>query len=335
MLRSLVRVLSVVVISIVLLVTLVLTWLWWVAQEAPRHLERKGKLVSFHELAPNRLRGSDIREFRLLSDSGLVVELSVRIPDRLLADQPLLMMLGGQETGRAAVELVPDTRGVVLAAISYPFGTVPHRSLLAMTVALPRIQQGIFDTPAAALLALEFLLGPGSPVVPGRVELAGVSFGAYLAAVPAVLDARVERLWLVHGGAEPAVVFDWGLRDRVWPAALRRAIASYLASVAGTAHLAPAGWLQRLPPRPVVLIHARDDSALPESAAGALSELAQSPREILWTEGSHVHPKRPSVVSAISDLMFLRIGCGKLAAEACSGEIPGPVPVLEPVPESY
>ena len=94
-------------------------------------------------------------------------------------------MMGGQETGRAAVRVIPDTRGVTVAAISYPFGTVPHRQILGLALALPRIQQGIFDTPAGVLLALDYLLGDSSGLNPGRVELAGISFGAYLAAIPA------------------------------------------------------------------------------------------------------------------------------------------------------
>lgn len=47
------------------------------------------------------------------------------------------------------------------------------------------------------------------------MELAGISFGAYLAAVPAALDPRVKRLWLIHGSGDPAAVLEAGLRKRI------------------------------------------------------------------------------------------------------------------------
>ncbi len=291
-------------------------WLWQAAQQPPEHLARKGRLVAVEPLSSYRLRDSEVRELRLFSDSGLAADLAIRRPDRGLEHRPLLLVMGGQETGRAAVDVIPDTRGAIVAAISYPFGTVPHRNLLDVFLALPRIQRGIFDTPAAALLALDYLLSPESGINPGRVELAGISFGAYLASVPAVLDPRVERLWLIHGGGAPADVFDYGLSKRVPQGTLRRTLSDFLASVAGAAHLGPEAWVSRLSPRPLVLVHARRESALPPSAIDALEAAVREPVEILYTPGKHVHPKRPEVVSQISELMFARMRC-PIAALSC------------------
>lgn len=284
-------------------------WLWRAAQEPPQHLARKGHLVSVEPLSRYRLRDSEVREYRLFSDSGLAADIAVRRPDQGLDHRPLLLVMGGQETGRAAVDVIPDTRGAIVAAISYPFGTVPHRSLLQVFLALPRIQQGIFDTPAVALLALDYLLSPDAGINPGRVELAGISFGAYLASVPAVLDPRVERLWLIHGGGAPSEVFDYGLSKRIPVPPVRRALSDYLAGVAGAAHLGPEAWVHRLSPRPLVLVHASRESSLPPAAIDALEAVVREPVEVLYTEGKHVHPKRPEVVTAISELMFERMRC--------------------------
>ncbi|MEE4143765.1 MAG: hypothetical protein V2I26_03120 [Halieaceae bacterium] len=281
--------------------------LWQAAQQPPQHLERKGRLVEVELLSSYRLHDGEVREYRLFSDSGLIADIAVRHPDQGHAHRPLLLVMGGQETGRAAVDVIPDSHGATVAAISYPFGVVPHRSLAQVFLALPRIQQGIFDTPAAALLALDYLLSPESGINPGRVELAGISFGAYLASVPAVLDPRIERLWLIHGGGAPADVIDHGLEKRISIAPLRRAISEYLAAVAGAVHLGPELWAGSISPRPTVLVHALRESSLPPSAIRALERAVNPPMEILYTPGKHVHPERPEVVKAISDLMLQRL----------------------------
>jgi hypothetical protein len=273
------------------------------------------------QTARYRLSDSEVREYRVHSDTGLKVDIAVRSPERVLPHRPLLLMMGGQETGRAAVQVIPDTRGVTVAAISYPFGTVPHRQPLGLALALPRIQQGIFDTPAAALLALDFLLSPEAALDPGRVELAGISFGAFLAVVPAALDQRFERLWLIHGGAAVADTLDHLLRRYVANAALRRRLAGYLAAAIGAQHLGPERWVAQVSPRPVVVVNAAADDDLPELSTRALSAALQDPYEILWTPGQHVHPKRPEVIEAIAELMFSRIaGSGRTGDR--SGRLP-------------
>ncbi|MEM9256523.1 MAG: hypothetical protein AAGA91_13835 [Pseudomonadota bacterium] len=304
---SILRWSAVVLALLLFLLVLQATRLWLAAQDAPRHFERKGNLTAVERLSTYRLQQDLVQEYRLFSSSGLEVDIAVRRPPEPLPGNPLLLLMGGQETGRAAVDVIPDTRGATVAAISYPFGTVPHRSLWQVFLALPRIQQGIFDTPASALLALDFLLTPDADINPRRVELAGISFGAYLASVPAALDNRIQRLWLIHGGGAPEKVFYYGLDKRIPFSPLRRAVAKYLASVAGTQHLGPELWAGQVSPRPMVLVHATRENALPNVAIKSLEFAVRQPFEILYTPGKHVHPDRPEVVTAISELMFQRI----------------------------
>ena len=277
------------------------------ALPAPGHLERKGQLVAVTKIASSSTSGDRIEEYRLRSNTALEVDIAVRVPDRRHPLRPLLLLMGGQETGRDAVQVIPETHGVIVAAISYPFGTVPHREALSLALALPRIQRGIFDTPAAAMLALDYLLSPEAGLEPGRVELAGISFGAYLAAVPAVLDKRIERLWLIHGGGDAAAALDHGLSGRISTGGIRRRLAQYLATIAGAQHLSAENWLEAFSPRPLVVVNAMEDSNLPARSTQALLEAVRDPHEILWTPGGHVHPKRPEVIRAITDLMFTRI----------------------------
>ena len=292
-------------------VLLLLIWLLAPVVSQPDFLARKGELVASEVTSESPLPDGRLFEVSLLSSSGLEVELALRVPDHPLPHRPLLVLLGGQETGRAAAEIIPATHGVVVAALSYPFGTVPHRDGLLLALALSRIQRGILDTPPAVLLALDYLLARPD-LAPERVELAGISFGAYLAAVPAALDQRVERVWLIHGSGDPAAVLESGLRKRIPLPPLRRGVASLLAAVASAHHLSPEQWVARVAPRPLVVVNATDDTALPPEAVQVLHQALVPPYEVLWTPGDHVHPKRPETIHAITRLLFERIEADSL-----------------------
>ncbi|MEJ2531730.1 MAG: hypothetical protein P8Y92_08030 [Halioglobus sp.] len=292
-----------------ILAVLLLALLWLLAPVVPQpdFLARKGELVAAEVTSESPQPDGRLFEVSLRSSSGLAVELALRMPDQPLPHRPLLVLLGGQETGRAAAEIIPDTHGVVVAALSYPFGSVPHRDGLQLALALGRIQRGILDTPPAVLLALDYLLAHPD-LAPERVELAGISFGAYLAAVPAALDQRVDRVWLIHGSGDPAAVLEAGLRKRISSQPLRQGVASLLAAAASAQHLSPERWVARITPRPLVVINATEDSALPPEAVQVLHRALVPPYEVLWTPGDHVHPKRPETILAITRLLFERIG---------------------------
>ncbi len=273
---------------------------------APQFEAAKGEVRDVAVTGDWQLDDSRILEISLVSTTGLTVDLALRIPHERLTDRPLLLMIAGQETGRKAVEVLPDTRGVAVAALGYPFGVIPHRDGLAMALALPRIQRGILDTPAGVMLALDHLL-EREDLGAGRVELAGISFGAFLAAIPTVLDERIERLWLIHGAGEPREVIEAGLRERIPLAPLRHAIAWLLATAAGAHHLTPEHWVGRVAPRPLIVVNALEDTALPPGPVSVLHEAVRAPAEVLWSPGDHVHPKRPETINFITELMFTRM----------------------------
>jgi hypothetical protein len=166
----------------------------------PRFLARRSRLVAVEAQGSTRTGGSLVERLRLRAASGLTVELAVKRPldtsdpaGRPLR-RPLVVLLGGFETGRDAVDLVADPRGVVLAALSYPYPGPPPAHGPRGVLALPALRAGVLDTPPAVLLALDHLLARPE-VNPGRVELVGVSLGAPFALVAGALDRRVRRVW--------------------------------------------------------------------------------------------------------------------------------------------
>jgi dienelactone hydrolase len=215
-------------------------------------------------------------------------------------------MLVGKGTGREAVRLIEDTRGIVLAGVDYPYDGDPKPKGLDLLRHLPAMQKALIDTPPAVLLAIDYLAK--QPYVdPERIELVGVSLGAFVASVPGALEPRIRRVWLIHGAGEPSRVLAHGLRNYVPFTPARRALGHLLGVVTCSHHLGPELWVGRISPRPVIVINAPDDDALPASSIEALHRALGDPHEIVWMPGGHVLPHRADLVEAIANRVFERI----------------------------
>lgn len=273
---------------------------------APGFIDRKGRLAEARITASWREGGSAVREVLLISTSGLEVELTVREPVRVRSPRPLVMLLGGLRTGRDAALLLEDAHGVVLAGLSYPYRGDPDAALPALLLDLPDIQRALLDTPPAVLLALEYLLEQPS-VDPDRVELVGVSFGAFLVGVPGAIDERFRRVWLVHGAGEPVAVLERVLEHEIPFAPVRGAAARLLAFLGLGHHLRPERWVGRIAPRPVVVVHSSEDRSYPRSSLESLHGALGASSEVVWLPGGHVEPRRKEIVRMIGDVVLSRL----------------------------
>lgn len=273
---------------------------------SPGFNERRGRLVQARETGRQELGNTALSEMTLVSSSGLEVEISVRVPIPIDSPAPLAILLGGHRTGRDAARLVVDTRGVVVAAISYPYRGNPASRGLSLLAQIPQMQQAILDTPPAVLLALDYLLEQ-SYVDSERVELIGVSLGAFLVSVPGALDSRIGRVWLVHGAGKPAEVLARRLEDHIGFPLARRWAGQVLALLIRGDYLKPERWVGQISPRPVVVVNSRNDEALTASSIESLHRAVRQPAEIIWTEGQHVLPARRQAVEQIAKLVLDRI----------------------------
>ena len=287
--------------------------LWLLRDPGPRFAERRSVLVAVEEEPRDGSAGHVSQAVRLRASSGLSVDLLIRAPgDPLegdLADRsrgrPLFLILGGYRTGEQAAMLVEDTRGAVVAAMAYPYDGPLDMEGLAVLRHVPRIRRAFLDTPPAVQLALDHLLSR-SDVDPTRVELVGVSFGAFFAPVAAALDRRVTRLWLIHGAGRPYTLFEYGLRRFVPYRAPRALVAAVANVLAAGPKLAPELWVPQVAPRPVIMINARDDERLSREAVEALHASAREPKEQIWLTGQHVQPNRQEVVRQLVDIVLSR-----------------------------
>lgn len=270
------------------------------------YLERKGQLIDIQQTRQWQADDATYTEVTLVSSSGLRVKLSTRIPKAVTSPRPLVLLLGGRRTGRDAVKLVKDTRGVALAAISYPYEGNPKANRLQLLTDLPDMQQAIKDTAPAIMLAMDYL-SQQSQIKSNQIELAGVSLGAFFVSVPGALDHRFKRVWLIHGAGEVDKVLEKGTERYIESEPLRYVLGKLFSWITLSHHLGPEQWIGRISPRPVIIINAKDDPSFPPSSIIALHDAAKQPSEIIWMESDHIMPSRTEIVEMISNLVLDRI----------------------------
>ena len=292
---------------------LFLVWAtWWLADHArPRHeafVERHGAIVATEPGALIREPGGFTSQtIRLSADSGLVVDARVLRPDAQDRPLPVVVLLGGHRTGRNAIELVGHPGQSVMVALDYPYhGQVRIRSAASFFRGIREIQQALLDTPPAASLVLDWLATQAWADTT-RAELVGVSFGVPFVAVAGALDERFRRVWMIHGGAGNRGWIEHNLRERV-PQGWLRPLAATLVHLLIYGNSFDTGeWAKRISPRPVIIIGARDDERLPEHKVVNLYRAARQPKELIWTDGGHVDPRRPDLVQALLEIVRSRI----------------------------
>lgn len=307
------RVLGVVAVVVVVLVAGVgaMVAVLGQADPVPGFSARRGLLDDVRVDSATVDSGHVIQPVRVASTSGLAVEMLVKRPVGE-GRRPLVLILGGHNTGRDAARLIPDTRGRVVVALNYPYDG-PHRikGLAALRWA-PDIRRALLDTPPAIQLALDWLVQ--QPWVDStRIDGVGASLGTPLMTVAAALDPRITRLWSVHGAGDTRTLLEHNARKAV-PEPLRP-LAGHLANVlvAGP-YLTPEKWVARVAPRPFVMINATEDERLPRAAIDTLYAAARDPKHIVWLPGPHVQRNRPEVVRALVSTVITMMESDSLAA---------------------
>ncbi len=272
----------------------------------PHFLMRRSIIDSVVRGAAVVNAGYELTPTRLVATSGLAVELVVR---RAVADSgrnlPLAVILGGPYTGREAARLVGDTHGVVVAAISYPFAGNPRPDAATFLREIPKIRSAFLDTPPAIMVALDHLLRlPG--VDTSRVEAIGVSLGAPFVCIAGAIDARITRVWAIHGSGGSYQPLEANMQRTIRFAPLRMMAAAIANVIINGPQLDPVRWVGRIAPRSFVMVNATDDERLPRSAVDALFRAAREPKEQMWMTGIHVHGDS-ATISRIVEIVAPRI----------------------------
>jgi hypothetical protein len=285
--------------------------MYWLELAVPKHdyfIERHGTLVRQDILEASE-NGIVRKTVQLESSSGLQVDMRlVRPATRPGELLPVIIVMGGEGTGKDAVDLVGTPQGIAYLALDYPYeGDQELDAFWESITAIPGIQQAFLDSPPAMSLAVDW--AEQQPWFdPTRVELVGASLGVPFTAVAGAIDERFSRVWLLHGGAEN---LPWVMhlgRRYIENEFLRGIVArGALLLVYGNSFEA-IDWIHEIGPRPLVIVSARNDDFVPHEAQQPFIAAAESEFiDLVWTEGKHIRPTREEELQQLLDVVLSRI----------------------------
>ena len=274
-------------------------------------LERRGTLTHAELLASGE-NGTVQKTVRLRASSGLEVTLRLARPATSPGETlPVIIVMGGEGTGKDAVDLVGAPDGIAYVALDYPYeGNQELDAFWESMTAIPDVQQAFLDSPPAMSLALDWV-AQQSWYDEERVELVGASLGVPFTAVAGAIDDRFTRVWLLHGGA---INVPWVMhvgRRYVENEFLRGLLTRLALLLVYGNSFEAIDWIHDIAPRPLIIVAARDDDFVPPEAQAPFIEAAESEHiEIVWTEGQHIRPTRREELQQLLDVVLSRIDTG-------------------------
>jgi len=267
----------------------------------PRFARAAGELVAVRDstgIGPAR-DGKPLTEVTLVSDSGLQVRARVRAEGSRSGERhPAAILIGGYKTGRKAVDIPAETADLVLLSIDYPYSGPERPRGFDWLRHFGSMRKAILDTPAAVLLAAQYLYGR-EDVDPRRVSIIGVSLGVPFSVAAAATDKRIAGAALLHGGGDIATMAYYAFADR-GPAWVMRSLAWGLSWV--VAPLEPTRYAGDVAPRPVLMVNAAGDEFIPQSSVLELYRALRQPKRIVWLESAHVATSDDEVVDELMSI---------------------------------
>ncbi|MFQ5600926.1 MAG: alpha/beta hydrolase [Candidatus Krumholzibacteriia bacterium] len=220
------------------------------------------------------------------------VRATLRVPKLGSGPYPALVILGGLDTGRRAVQLLAPELPYAVAALDYAYTGPRKMRLGAFLVHAPGIHRDLQRT-GVALRDLVRYVAARPEVDASRVYIIGASLGVPLSCAVAAAQPPAG-LAVLFGFADHKTLLEHRLRPYVGSAAVRHRLATWGALL--TAGFEVTHSLPKLCGTPVLVVSSPEDLDLPPSSVEAVWESTCEPRRRIDVGGGHIRAHRDDAI---------------------------------------
>ncbi|UCG50730.1 MAG: alpha/beta hydrolase [Candidatus Latescibacterota bacterium] len=269
-------------------------------------LEKKGELVRITDSLMTDTGDHLLFDVELENAEGIRLAALLKVP-KPTSDPgvayPVIVMLAGLRTGKKSLEFVKDPGNVILFALDYPYeGKVSKLGWWEFIVRLPAMRRAVLNTVPAVMLGVDYLC-QRNDVDQTRIILAGGSIGALFAPAVGAADNRIAAVALLFGAGDLEAIFEANMN---LPVGLGGP-AAWLCGLI-TSPVEPLKYIERISPRPLLMINGSDDPKLPERCIKGLYERARQPKTIRWFPTGHVDIRSTEFHEKIREELVLWLG---------------------------
>lgn len=218
---------------------------------------------------------------------------------------PVLIVLGGFDTGEKAISLLPDDERVVYATTDYPYKKPHERNFVKDLGQIPAIKKSVRRVDLAVDALIKKLLSDHR-INPKKMTMVGASFGAPFTITAAARNKALNGAVLIHSfgkvnrAIEQQLVNEWGSWSRPLAFVLGWAAWKYLG------YSTPEDELLNLHSHQKVLyIYSTEDDQLPKISIDSFREgLAKSPAEVtsVTNSGGHLGPGKNEMIKELVEI---------------------------------
>jgi len=215
---------------------------------------------------------------------------------------PVMILLGGLNTGREVINLVGETeltRDFVFMSMDYPYkGKKKNVPVLEFIRAIPAIRKAGFNAVGAVLTMIDYL-ETLPEVNKEQIFVTGVSFGAYFAIASGALDSRVKAVASLYGGGDISLLIEKNVQ---WGPKFIRKLGGFLAELL-VLPVEPLRYVERISPRHFLMVNGSIDEKIPLESVQKLYEQAKQPKELIWFETKHIQPTKSELTQELTEIV--------------------------------
>lgn len=262
---------------------------------------KKGELIIKREEVVERNSSFSKYDVLLANGRGLSVEVFTRVPISVSGKIPVVVLIGGVETGRKALDLLDKHYDIMLVSMNYPYSEPEGKNgIFKFFRQCKAINRAAYRTDTALRLILDFIKGKEF-VNRDRIIMVSASLAVPFGIRAAARNKEFKALALLYGYGDLYKIYKELFKSRLKNPLLINFLA-WLATLA-IPGFEPLDYIAKISPRPVLFINGKDDERIPRECIESIHKTAREPKTIIWLEGVHMHPSNTKLIKKLSTLV--------------------------------